>query len=345
MAVNISTVSVYDRRPSGKKKLIFWLLLLLLVGVGAYGTYHFRERIFFRFQNDQQGLILRRLADSVELVRSKAAGQELPAEIAKDKALTEFSAMLDSMRDVEPLMGVVQFARGKLLFELFAIVPARNRSLYYDIFFMEFVERYAMPKQLDANTWQQAVLSLRKAMVLNLPDDLKKETVRLLAELYLWGGRPFWASAYALLEQHGLGKEETIRHLFNILLARNTPDFEKLTVIFSEEPVLLWQAIYYLKAGNAPLGYSILYKLADAGTEAQIRNNALYLLGRIQGKEKRHRQQIYYYRKIDAMEFLPRAPWFLDEFAYVLRFVGESGEAQRLMAQYEKIALEQRAQQ
>ncbi len=344
MVVNPSTVKLYSRRPSGRRRLIVWLVLLLLVGGSAYATYYFREWIFFRFENDQQGEILRRLAESVEVVRSKATGQEVATEIAKDKTLTEFFALLDSMKNVESLMGVVQFARGKVLFELFAIVPARNRSLYYDIFFLEFVERYAMPKQLDAVAWQQAILSLRKAMALNLPDELKKEAARLLAELYLWGGRPFWTSAYELLEQHSPGKEETIRHLFNIMLARNTPDFEKLTAIFSEEPVLLWQAIYYLKAGNTPLAYSILYKLADAGEEAQIRNNALYLLGRIQGKEKRHRQQIYYYRRIDAVEFLPRAPWFLDEFAYVLRFVGDSGESQRFIAQYEKIVLEQRTQ-
>ena len=92
-----------------------------------------------------------------------------------------------------------------------------------------------------------------------------------------------------------------------------------------------------MKAGNSPLGISNFRELSQNATDAASRDYALYTLGYLSGREKRVKDQLYYYKQIRFPEFAPSHPYFAGELHYLLRFLGQKSEADQLMRAWEEM--------
>lgn len=341
MALPDYTADRYISRKKGNRlfKLAFFLVILAGIGAGSWYIYQNIPRYLFNFNENKYAEIEKRLSQAEQSVSQLTTDENNPSKYflaaLKHRDTLVFLDLAQKLTKDHPEDPMIFYYRGMLYNRIFDTACERQKHLYTDIFFYEFTDHYRFPVSLDHDVWSKAILFLRKALALGLPEPLARKTNTDLARLYLWGGRPYWSTMGEWLEKNRDAGGNTLS-LFNIILVRQTPDWKALETQFSPDVINFWKGLYYLKTGNSPLGYTHLSGITRSKAEVRIKNNAWYILGFLQGRDKKRREQLYSYKQIDTAEFFSRAPWFVTEYHYVLRFLGEQKEADRLMFEFEK---------
>ncbi|MCS6985290.1 MAG: hypothetical protein NZM25_09240 [Leptospiraceae bacterium] len=315
-------------------KGIFLFLLLLFLGIVGYAAYRYHVHIWLLFAPKEESELVMRFERAQQTIR-EAPFETSATELRESKFVSEFFRYLKAYLDTRPAEAMGHALSGLIEYELFLLPLRKEKYLYDDLLFLCYIGKYRFPASLDFSLWQKSILTLRKALALGLKGNWQERVNYALASLYLWGGLSYWNAAYSLLGQ----KDEDLflKDILNILSQHAPPRFTYLESYFGKESAQLGQAIYYLKSGNTPVGYSLLYQLTNLKERADIRNRALYLLGHVHAKQKHYRQQLYYLRQMDAMEFGKSFPWFIEEYVFLLRFLGDHGTAQRILEEYARL--------
>ena len=323
----------YTRKPKSNR-LPKFILFLLIVGTFAFAGYYIylnKDRLLFYFQKDKYLKLQEKLKQTENLLAT-----ETNLNSDKVQAIEE---LLFNLSQDHPDDFLVFFFRGQLYFKLFQQQLQTNSVLYKEIFFMDFLDRYTFPTQLNRRHWHNALISLRKAKALGLSKSYNKKTVEALAVLYLWGGKAYYPSGQQMLSGFQNSKATS---LFNIILNKKEPQWHVLEKEFDRDLIKFWQAIYSLRIGNEPKGFSYLKDLTMTNPENPqknrlLQNNAHYLLGYIMQKQKKWKSQLKNWQSIDFDEFVPRHPWFIKEYNYLLRYLGKNKEASSFLHRYEKV--------
>lgn len=328
------TVKEYQLKNTGFKKrnyrrFFLFLFLILFTGALAAGggwVYLNYDRLLFYFKHDKYSELIDRISTLEDRLLTEGSTGDLSDE--------ELSSLLESLAVDHGSDGYLYYLKGRYHHVLFRASVREAEGLYRDLFFRIYLDRYNFFESLDRENWQNALLSLRKALALGIPGKEAKHVASLLASLYLWGGKPYWQSGRTLLREYEIGNSEA-GNLYRILFGRKTPDWQSIGEKHPDELITFFKGLYALRNGNTPGGFSYLKKLSDSENTA-LKNNALYLTAYTRGRFKRQWARVYHYRRIELDEFLQRNPWFLAEFNYWLRFLGQRREAAALLRDYAK---------
>ncbi|HRP69612.1 MAG TPA: hypothetical protein PLY93_08785, partial [Turneriella sp.] len=160
-------------------------------------------------------------------------------------------------------------------------------------------------------------------------------------DAYLIGGRPWWESAVEFGDIASPIRKTPAWHLIQTGLVRETPDFELIKTAYGATLATFVKGCYYLRSGNSPLGISNFRDLSKSPIDAGARDAALYVLGYLSGRDKRVKEQLSYYAQIRFPEFAPQNPFFVSEYNYLLRFLGQKSEADQLMRAWDELRQEQ----
>lgn len=319
-----------QKKTSGFFKRFFQLVFLAILVSGGWYIYTNYERWLFKLQDDRYSELKNRLNNLDGLIKENPE-----ANLEEENSVTELSELLTTLSHDNPEDAYIHFLKGEFHYRLFQAVADSHPELLRDLFFYEYIERYSFPELLNREHWYTAILALRKSLALGLPEaDARIARIRL-ARLYLWGGTPYWVSGRQMVFNITLPPDETIVDYYNIIMADNEPRFTLLAENNPEEHVKLWNAIYALKAGNAPKAHILLNQTIELEDHAPVSNNALYLMGTIMKQDRKPRWQLFYYERIDLEEFIPRNFWFLTEYNFLLRFYGKHQKAVQVLSKYE----------
>lgn len=323
--------SKVDRRRTKKTHTFAWTLLLLFFFALIAGGY-------FAWQRYQEGIRYYFLSDRYKKINGELQ-QVLPqvGNPKQKKIVAAFEKKINKLIVDFPDDGYLFLTRGLLYKEMTLYNVHQNRTIYWDVFFSDYLDRFTFPPQVNRKNWYLAIISLRKALRLQMNKEQMQLAYNALAALYLFGGKAYAHSGMEICQTEKQACGDFI-HFYRLLLKdKIPPDWITLQKKFDPSAVRLWQAIYLLKTGNSPAAFTMLSGIAENPTNLSIRNNALYLMSQIMTKQKKLKQQIYYQEKIDLQEFLPRQKWFLEEYVYNLRFIGLRGKAQTIETEGKKI--------
>ena len=323
----------YSARTKSKPwgKLIFFLFIVGLFAFGGYQLYLNKDRILFYFQKDKYKQLKAKLQTAYSVINSENT-------IDNEETVKSTIELLENLSADHPTDPQVFAFKGHLYYKIFArkVKP----RLLLDLFFTDYLDRYKFAAELDHMNWRNAMIAYRKSLALEVEEADRKQIIENLARLYLWGGRAYFESGYVHLRKRK--DNSTIASLYNVILTQREPAWGLLEKEFSKELTDFLKALYFLKTGNEPGGFSILKDLAVAEFEQDgpltkaLQNNAKYLLGNIMGRQKKWKSQLKNYSTIEFASFLEKNPWFLKEYNYLLRYLGKKKEATAFLSKYEK---------
>ena len=329
-------------RESFKKKkrrklpaIIFIVVLSLLAVVGTWVTFNY-DTILFKFKTDKYKFLL----EDFTFLNSLYVSED-NVSVEAD-TLNEAEKLIDSMLDDHNDDPFLYYLQGQISWVKLRNAIDMKAIAIQDIFIYDYLEKHYVPKSFPKKSWQKSVTSTRKALAIGLPDKYTKSANYRLSWLYFLSGHDNWNS----LKDIKLLNDEndiTLKNIYYIIFHSKTPDWDVINNFFGNETGEIWKAIYSLKSGNVPKGYSILKKLSISES-VNLRNNANYILGHLMMKQKKTKLQLYYHQKIEMAEFLQRNPWFLEEHMYTLRFLGKNSEAKQFLAAHEAMLLQQKKQ-
>ena len=310
-------------------RLKLWLLPILLAAAGYY-IYNNYPRILFLIKKDRYAP----LEMAMNELNTQLA-ENTQKDLSKISEVSKTLTLLKKLTQDHPSDPHLYFLKGRLYSLLLDAQSRQNPNLKIEIIFNHYTGHMNFPFELSKKLWQAGVASYRKSLALGLPAPNDALARKNLLELYFLGGEPYWKSAADDLDLTQPDTSPT-RQLFSIVTRRQKPNWNLLKADYGDESAAFLEAIYHLHRENTPVAFSKLKELA-LSSSPYLRNNAMYLMGSVMKKTRNHRMQLYYYRQIDLDEFIPRNTWFLTEFYNSLRFARERKEAQKLLADYEKI--------
>lgn len=326
-----------------KSRYFSYTFIFLLVAAFAAFVYYVvlnSPRIMFYFRENKYSEIERAHAKAMAAVQNMAASEATAKSVSPALQLAEVSEFMDlahALQKDHREDPILHFHEATVLAEAVRKqVGERNQALIF-LMFREFISRPVFPAEFDKELWQRTILTGRRARALGLPDVLAQKLAEAEMDAYLIGGRPWWESAHENVPQGASAKKLPSWHLIQAGLARETPDFELIKTAFGATIAGFAKGIYYTRSGNSPLGISNFRDLAKSQTDAFARDHALYILGYLSGKEKRTKDQLSYYKQIRFPEFAPQNPYFVNEYHYLLRFLGQKSEADQLMRAWEEM--------
>ncbi|MCS6972664.1 MAG: hypothetical protein N2Z22_05005 [Turneriella sp.] len=317
---------------------VFVFLLLSALGGFVYYIVQNSPRLLYHFRENKYSEIERRHAQALSVVQAVFTGAESsePAAVLALPEVQEFLELAHALQKDHREDAILFFHEATLLAEIFRHSIARDPQALLFLLFRDFIARPVFPKEWDRTLWQQALLAGRKAYALGLPETLAAKLAEASLEIYFAGGRPWWESALELARWQPSVKKLPTWQLVQAGLARELPDFALIRSSYGDSVATFSRAIYYLRSGNSPLGISALRELSNNKADALARDCALYVLGYLAGKEKRAREQLYYYEQIRFAEFAPQNAYFVPEFVYLLRFLGKKAEAEKTLKEWEE---------
>lgn len=317
-----SKVDVY-RKKKKKRFPAFRLLLVIVIFVGGYFAWNrYQEGIRYFFLPNRYKKISEELQKVSVLIENSQESNIVSAFVKKiDQIAIDF-----------PNDGYIFLTRGLLYTKLSFHSYQRNVNIYQDLFFEDYLNHYKFPRQINRKQWYIAIISLRKALHLELNQQEKLLAKKTLASLYLFGGRSYAQAGINICNEE---QEENICRdfidFYRLLLPDgNIPNWLALQQKFGSAHMLLWQAIYLLKQGSLPQAFTTLSQIVKEQENIVLKNNALYLMSFVLGKQKKYRDQVYYQNQIDLAEFVPRQKWFEAEYLYNLRFLGQRAKAEQV---------------
>ena len=174
-------------------KFFFYFLPFLFFAFLVYQIYQKRVVILFYFQkNKYQELSLEQKEIEKKLQGNKEVDQNSIEE------LSQKYRQLIAQYPADPLLF---YYLGKLNFVLFEKKIKRSDSALADTFLSNFLEESRITKLSKQGTWQNAVMYLRKALVLKLPPEQSTDIMNRLAYLYLFAEKVHLRVAEDLLER------------------------------------------------------------------------------------------------------------------------------------------------
>lgn len=326
-----------------KSRYFSYTFIFLLVAAFAAFVYYVvlnSPRIMFYFRENKYSEIERAHAKAMAAVQNMAGSEASAKSTSPALQLSEVSEFIDlahALQKDHREDPILHFHEATVLAEAVRKqVGERNQALIF-LMFREFILRPVFPAEFDKELWQRTILTGRRARALGLPDVLAQKLSEAEMDAYLIGGRPWWESAHENIPQGASAKKLPSWHLIQAGLARETPDFDLIKTAFGATIAVFAKGIYYTRSGNSPLGISNFRELAKSQTDAFARDHALYILGYLSGKEKRTKDQLSYYKQIRFPEFAPQNSYFVNEYHYLLRFLGQKSEADQLMRAWEEM--------
>ena len=331
--------------PLRKKKFnffsfLFFFIIFAAAGAGlGYYLFNNTDRFLFYFQENKYSELDKEYAEILNYWQANYPLDKfakVDENFFKTERETEFLKLVNTLIEDFPADGYLFYLKGMYHANAF-LLPVKNRQdVLAEFFFNEAIERPEQPPELDYDRRSTALLALRKAIVLGLPEKPLQDAKATQAALYFWGGGAWWGESQAALPDNaGMVAKMPVAELLNILSGGRPPNWKNLETVYPPELTKFWQALYYLQTGNLPLSFAMLSDLTQQKSDIHIHNYAAYLLGKSQGKYRQLRQQLFYYRKIELEYFMPRNPWFLSEYTTLLRFLGDQQESTRVLSAYE----------
>ena len=270
-----------------------------------------------------------------KLYRGEVVGKDEIAELRE-----KYQSLISSY----PGDAVLLHYCGILEYELFIFPLESSHQLIANILFERYIDRYKFPETLSRINYQKAITLLRKALALGLPKEQAGEARYKLNFLYLFSHRSYSESVEAMPSIYpGSAKApDHLQEIIHMATAIRKPNWESLGNVYPPDLVTYFKAIYYLQIKNRPFGFSLLQRIiqqkdTSAGNSFLVQN-ALYLLGYLEGKKRNHlKGQFYFHSQIEMEPFIQKNPWFFDEYLMLLRYLGKNGEVTTFTAQYQKL--------
>jgi|GEM_PF-2406135 len=322
--------SLPQKKKSSLKPYVFFVLLFLLAGT-LYWALKNKQRILFHLKKNNYAAIQFSI-DEYE----KSLSEKKDDHAAQLKNAGE---LLSKLVKDNPADSYLYYLLGKL-YTIECTAPLLNDpEKLTEILFLDYIKRYKIAADFPFDHWQHGIAYTRKALLLGLPESEIHKAVIDLASLHIAGGTPYWNSAKEYLGADNLKNDPLIENIYRLLLADTAPDWEFLTKTYGLDTATYWMGLYYLKVRNYPLAFYNFKKLLLSDS-LYLRNNTYYIMGYIMGEQKDLPLKMYYHSMIDFDEFLKRNPWFLEEYHYTLRYLGQNEMAKQFLVKYEKLVLE-----
>lgn len=322
----------------------FVILLVAALSAFVYYVVLNSPRILYYFRENKYSEIERAHAlaiESIHEMKSEPAGGRGGAMQLGD--VQDFLDLAHALQKDHREDPILIYHEATLLNEVIRRQVADRPDALIGLLFHEFIGRAVFPPEFDHEVWQRALLTGRKARALGLPEILQQKLTESELDVYLLGGKPWWESAQALVPPGSPARKLPAWHLLQAGLARETPDFSLIQTAYGATAAAFAKGVYYIRSGNSPLGISNFRDLSRNQADAAARDYALYTLGFLSGREKRIRDQLYYFKQIRFAEFAPANAYFVPEFNYLLRFLGQTGEADQMMKAWEEMRAEKKS--
>lgn len=317
-----SKVDVY-RKQKKKRFPTFRLLLFIAILVGGYFAWdRYQEGIRYFFLPDRY----KKISEELQKVSVLIENSQEPSIVSA------FVNKVDQIAMDFPNDGYIFLTRGLLYTKLSFHSNQQNMNIYQDLFFEDYLNHYKFPRQINRKQWYVAIVSLRKALHLELNRQEKLLAKKTLASLYLFGGRSYaQAGIHICKEEQQENICQDFVDFYRLLLPDgNSPNWLVLQQKFGSAHMLFWQAIYLLKQGSQPQAFTLLSQIVKEQKDIVLKNNAMYLMSFVLGKQKKYRDQVHYQNQIELAEFVPRQKWFEAEYLYNLRFLGLRAKAEQI---------------
>lgn len=346
-AYDFSTHNKTVKRDKSRYFSYAFIFLLLLAGSAfVYYVILNSPRILYYFRENKYSEIERAHAAAIKAIQVLPAEQAASAKngalaLAEVQDFIELAQALQKDHREDPIL---TYLEATVLDEIIRRQVAEKPEALLALLFREFIGRPAFPAEFDRELWQRALLAGRKARSLGLPEVLSARLAEAELDVYLLGGRPWWESAQEIAASNATAKKLPSWHLMQAGMARETPDFALVQTAYGPTTAAFAKGVYYIRSGNSPLGISNFRDLSKSQADAFARDHALYTLGFLSAREKRIRDQMSYYKQIRFPEFAPRYPFFVPELNYLLRFLGQQGEADQMMKAWEELKAQEKSQ-
>lgn len=330
-----------------KSRYFSYAFIFLLVAALSAFVYYVvlnSPRILYYFRENKYSEIERFHARAIEAIQAMQPEAAMaPGNGAVNLAdVADFLELAHTLQKDHREDPILYYHEATVLDEVVRRQVSERSQALVGLLFREFIGRPAFPEEFDRELWQRALLTGRRARALGLPEVLSQKLAEAEVDVYLLGGRPWWESAQELVGANQSAKKLPSWHLIQSGLARETPDFALLQTAYGATTAAFAKGVYYIRSGNSPLGISNFRDLGKNQADAFARDHALYILGFLSGRDKRIRDQLFYYKQIRFPEFAPRYPHFVSEFNYLLRFLGQQGEADQMMKAWEELKAQTR---
>jgi len=312
---------------------VFILLIVAAVGSFVYYVVLNSPRILYYFRDNKYSEIERLHATAIARVQTeKVSPGDNPLLIVDVADFLNVAHALQKDHREDPIL---HFHEATLLGEIMRRQVEARPEAFIGIFYRDFIGRHEFPHEFSRELWQQAIAASRRARALGLSEAHAEKLAELELETYAIAGRPWWETATTLVTSTSNAKKTPAWHMIQAGLARETPNFDLLKTAYGPVLAQFLKGVYYMRSGNSPLGISSFRDVAENKVDAFARDHALYVLGYLSGREKRVRDQLHYYKQIRFAEFAPDKPYFVNDYQYLLRFLGQKSEADQLMRAYE----------
>jgi hypothetical protein len=322
----------------------FIFLLILAASAFVYYVILNSPRILYYFRENKYSEIERAHAAAIEAIQSlpgEQAGQVKNGALALSE-VRDFLELAQALQKDHREDPILIYHEATVLDEIIRRQVSEKPQALLVLLFREFIGRPAFPAEFDRELWQRALLAGRKARALGLPEVLSARLAESELDVYLLGGRPWWESAQEIVLSNPAAKKLPAWHLMQAGMAREAPDFALLQTAFGPTTAAFAKGVYYMRSGNSPLGISSFRDLSKSQADAVARDHALYTLGFLSARDKRIRDQLFYYKQIRFNEFAPSYPFFVAELNYLLRFLGQQGEADQMMKAWEELKAQEK---
>lgn len=344
-AYDFSTHNKTVKRDRSRYFSYGFIFLLVLAGTAfVYYVVLNSPRILYYFRENKYSEIERAHTRALEAIQGLSADQaggahEGALSLREVKDFLDLAHALQKDHREDPIL---IYHEATVLDEILRRQAADKPQALLALLFREFISRPAFPGEFDRELWQKALLAGRKSRSLGLPEVLSARLAEMELDVYLLGGKPWWEGAQEIAGGHATAKKLPSWHVMQAGMARETPDFSLIQTAYGPTTGAFAKGVYYLRSGNSPLGISHLRELSRSQTDAFARDHALYMLGHLSGKEKRLRDQLFYFKQIRFTEFAPRYPFFVSELNYLLRFLGQASEADQMMKAWEELKAQEK---
>ncbi len=331
-----SQTSLQSNQKPKRPKIFLLLLILFLVG-GGYWVY--KSGVFNLFDFSKKDYHGRIESQKMIIESSSAKG----GAISQEK-LEDFRADYQNRLNSHPGDSILFYYCGSLEYAIFTSRLEHSYTILSDIFLLQYIKRYKFPEALSYTAHKNALMLLRKAIALGLPTNKLRDAQYKLNFLYLFSNKLHFASRNILKNLNQFVNASSLNYsqeLIHVVTTLQVPNWDVLRKYYPPILITYLKAIYYLKVKNRPFGFSLLQGLVKrevhSKEEKSLVDNALYLMGYIEGaKQGRRENQFYFYSKINIHEFTQKYDWFVDEYLFILKFLGKKKEQKEFITKLQK---------
>ena len=325
-----------SNKKNKRSKLFILLFFLFMLG-GGYWAYKSGVLNLFDFSQKDYYNHIEYHKKLIETSSKKG--------IISPTKLNDFRQDYRNMLISHPGDPMLFYYCGVLEYSIFISPLKHSYVILSDIFLLQYVKKYKFPKALSYAAHKHALILLRKAIALGLPANKLRDAQYKLNFLYLLSNKIHFSFKNIVNTVNQFVNSSHVHYtqeLIHIVTTLQTPNWDVLNKHYPPILITYLKAVYYLKVKNRPFGFSLLQKLVQQevySTEDQsLIDNALYLMGYIEGiKQKRQKNQLSFYSQINIKRFMQKYDWFLEEYVFLLKFLGKTKKHQEFMAQFQKM--------